>query len=358
MEQFIFEFVKLAGCKYIKINNESDLLIIYDLLKNNIIGTTYNSIICLYHGIYYKRAKDFDLMKKYYLMAIDYNNVDAMNNLAIYYYDFENNWDLMKKYYLMAIDLNNTDAMNTMGNYYQYVEINYDLMKKYYLMSIKNDNQIAMYSLGLYYKHKKKYDLMMKYYSMMQQSKDICWCYKMAMYDVAIYYQNIKEYDLMKTHFMISINCGNIYAMRGLAMYYETIEKNYNLMKKYDFMAIINRCSLTIHKYSKLYIIITQENINDAIYFYNITNKLTEKYNTITKASTNNYIIDNYHVTDYMQSMKISILLSKYNNICVNIKQVFINYKQIMVFLWIIGGLVSGVPKHVKFDVITLLVKN
>ena len=85
---------------------------------------------------------------------------------------------------------------------------------------------------------------------------------------------------------------------------------------------------------------------------------LDKTYNAITKAFNKNYMVDNYHVTDYMQSIKISILLSKYNNICVNIKQVFMNYKQIMMLLWIIGGLVSGVPKHVKLDVITLLVKN
>ena len=51
-----------------------------------------------------------DNMIKYYLMAIELNNSDAMTNLA-YYYDEIKDYDNMKKYYLMAIELNNSDAM-------------------------------------------------------------------------------------------------------------------------------------------------------------------------------------------------------------------------------------------------------
>ena len=221
MEQFIINCVKSVDFIYVKINDESDLLIIYDLFKNNIIKNNHNSMICLYYGFYYEHIiKDYDLMKKYYLMAINYNNVTAMTNLAYYY---------------------------------ECTGKNYDSAKKYYLMAVKNNNNNA-----------------------------------------------------------------------------------------------IDKC-LIIYKTT------SQETINDAIYFYNMANKLKEKHDAIIKALCYNYTIDNNYMIDYMRSMNISILLSKYGGICVTIKQIFLNYKQIMLLLWIIKIALNIVPKHVKLNMISLL---
>ena len=57
----------------------------------------------------------------------------------------------MKKYYLMAIDKDNSNAMCNLGNYYKDIN-DYELMRKYYLMAIEKENINAMYSLGLWYK--------------------------------------------------------------------------------------------------------------------------------------------------------------------------------------------------------------
>jgi Holliday junction resolvasome RuvABC DNA-binding subunit len=38
-----------------------------------------------------------------------------MNNLGLYYQKIEKNYDLMKKYYLMSIELKNSDAMIALG---------------------------------------------------------------------------------------------------------------------------------------------------------------------------------------------------------------------------------------------------
>ena len=97
-----------------------------------------NSIICLYHGFFYQyKMEDYDLMKKYYLQAIECNNSNAMTLLGKYYKNKEKNYDLMKKYYLMAINCNNENAIYGLAKYYEYNEINYDLMKKYYLWQSK-----------------------------------------------------------------------------------------------------------------------------------------------------------------------------------------------------------------------------
>ena len=333
MEQFIIDCIKSVDCSYVKINNESDLLIIYDLLKYNVIGDKYNSIICFYYGFYYgKLIKDYDLMKKYYLMSIDCDNSDAMSNLAHHYQLIEKNYDLMKKYYLMAINCNNVHAMYHLAYYYQCIEKDYDLMKKYYLMAINCNNTHSMYNLAYYYQFMEK------------------------------------DYDSMKKYYLMVINCTNnnndpsnylgyCYqsTMQHLAYHYQHIEINYDLMKKYYFMAIKNNSTISICYCLKIYGTITQENIDDAMYFYNIANKPATKYDAMTKAINNNYMINNNHVTDYMQSINISILLSKYNNMCVSIKQVFMNYRHIMLLLRVIKKSTNIVPKHVKLIMISLL---
>jgi len=115
-------------------------------------------------GIIARRKKKYDLMMKYYLMAIEKENELAMSNLGIYYHD-EKKYDLMMKYYLMAVEKRNGNAMNNLGIYY-YEENKYDLMIKYYLMAIEKGNGNAMINLGYYYYRENKYDLMMKYYLM------------------------------------------------------------------------------------------------------------------------------------------------------------------------------------------------
>ncbi len=127
-----------------------------------------NSNILVFIGIYYKKVeKDYELMKKYYLMAIELGDACAMNNLGLYYEKVEKDYGLMKKYYLMAIELSNSYAMNNLGMYYKNVEKDYELMKKYYLMAIELGNSSAMNNLGWHYeKVEKNYGLMKKYYLM------------------------------------------------------------------------------------------------------------------------------------------------------------------------------------------------
>jgi hypothetical protein len=115
-----------------------------------------------YYGSYYRyKKKDYELMKKYYLMAIELNISDAMNGLGHYYQFIEENCDLMKKYYLMTIELKNSEAMDNLSFHYQYTEKNYDLMKKYYLMAIELNNSNAMCGLTKYCINNKEYNLLL-----------------------------------------------------------------------------------------------------------------------------------------------------------------------------------------------------
>ena len=133
-----------------------------ELIELNLIDS--NKL--LWNGNYYKDIKkNYDEMRKYYLMAIELNNSSTMYNLGLYYETIEN-YDEMRKYYLRAIELNNSRAMHNLGLYYQTVE-NYDEMRKYYLMAIELNNISAMNNLGLYYQTvEKNYNEMKKYYLM------------------------------------------------------------------------------------------------------------------------------------------------------------------------------------------------
>jgi TPR repeat protein len=214
---------------------------IYDLFINNVtFEPNINNIDYIddlyYLGIYYQYVnKNYDLMKKYYLQAIDKGNFNAMNNLGVYYQYIEINYELMKKYYLQAIEKENIEAMNNLGFYYRSVEINYKLMKKYYLMAIERGNHDSMCQLGWYYSFiKQNYDLMKKY-SLMAIDKGN----STAMIYLGYYYQYEEKNDgLAKKYYLMATERGNSTAMIYLGYYYQYVEKNYDLMKKCYLQAI------------------------------------------------------------------------------------------------------------------------
>ena len=110
--------------------------------------------------------KNYELAKKYYLMAVQHNNKEAMLNLGLYYESICD-YVQMKKYYQMAIENLCSDSMYYMACYYENININYQKMIKYYQMAIDNGDIESLYSLGLYYQHKEKnFTLMKKYYQM------------------------------------------------------------------------------------------------------------------------------------------------------------------------------------------------
>jgi TPR repeat protein len=119
---------------FLKDINEKKII---DLFKHDIIGENNNDVYWTYVGLYYwRKIKDYDLMKKYYLMAIEYGNDKAMFYLGCYYEGVEENYDLMKKYYLMAIECGNDKAMFYLGKYYDKKGVTYDdieLIIKYHL---------------------------------------------------------------------------------------------------------------------------------------------------------------------------------------------------------------------------------
>ena len=170
--QFIKDYSKKFDFVYIEIVNEDTIPLVYDLYyhKNeNIRENIKDSMYYFYVGKYYciknkkrryfygnkNKNKNIELMKKYYLIAIDMNNSYAMNSLATHYYK-KKEIILMKQYYLMAIELKNPASMYNLANHYYY-ERDFEQSEKYYLMAIEWNHYNSFVYLVQIYEEQKKY---------------------------------------------------------------------------------------------------------------------------------------------------------------------------------------------------------
>jgi TPR repeat protein len=154
-KEAIINILKPHNISYINIDDNESLIKIYNLFVKNIIFEPVTDCELLYIGNYYQYiTKNYVEMEKYYLIAIEKGNSDAMNNYALYNEDITKNYVEMEKYYLMAIEKGNEIAMGNFA-YHHNTKKNYIEMKKYYLMAIEKGNDMAMCNLGNYYKNKK-----------------------------------------------------------------------------------------------------------------------------------------------------------------------------------------------------------
>jgi TPR repeat protein len=245
-----------------KINNENMYKIINSNIDKDINGTFYNYLGLLYkHGVYveqnekeilyhyekaiekgnscamlnlgcyYKEQKDYNNMKKYFLMVIEKGNSYALYNLGCYYQYITKDYENMIKYFLMAIEKGCVDSMNRLGCYYYNIK-EYENMMKYYLMAIDKGNVVSMNLLGLFYYKIKDYGNMMKYYLMAIDKG-----YILSMNNLGKYYYNIKNYENMVKYYLMAIDKRHVKTMFNLGWYYHEI-KDYENMEKYYLMAI------------------------------------------------------------------------------------------------------------------------
>ena len=93
-------------------------------------------------GDFYLFEKNYTEMKKYFKMAIDNGNKEAIIDLALYFKNNEKNYFEMKKY--LSFDLNNPKVINILDDCYENIEKDYNELQKYYIDKIKkiNDNII------------------------------------------------------------------------------------------------------------------------------------------------------------------------------------------------------------------------
>jgi|SaaInlStandDraft_6_1057023.scaffolds.fasta_scaffold15043_2 TPR repeat protein len=251
----------------VKTINENKYLTDYilDLYNNKNIETICSDMNKLFwNGNYYKNIKNYDEMKKYYLMSIELGHSGSMNNLGYYYKNIKN-YDEMKKYYLMAVELGQRNSMYNLGNYYQSIEKNYDEIKKYYLMAVELGHCDSMYNLGYYYQSiEKNYDEMKKYYLMAVELGNIN-----SVNNLVNYYKNIeKNYDEMKKCYLMAIDLNNenvIMMCKQNNYFYDDNIKNKILHKTFKIIEEEIYCSITLEKTNKCFITKCNHKFSDEI---------------------------------------------------------------------------------------------
>lgn len=233
MEQELIDFLYKLGYVHIQIPNDH-LKRIYDLFLSDILFEPMNSIEYGYVGIYYEYKKNYDLMKKNYLIAINLGNVNSMVNLAYYYLECKinrkenQNDELIEKYYIMAVELGNTTAMLHLGVYHDYNR-NYPKMEKYYLMAAENGNSYGYLNLGQH--HVNNYNNDSAIYYLL---KAIYADNTEAMFVLGSLYRNrYSNYDEMKKYILMAIKRNHSKSFSYLARYYQERTMLINLLELY-----------------------------------------------------------------------------------------------------------------------------
>lgn len=135
----------------------------YDNLNNKMNDIILNDINIMFKlANHYCAIKNYDKMKKYYLICIEKGCTKSMNNLGKYYQNVEKDYEKMKEYYLMAIELNNTESINNMIGYYYYIEKNYDGMIKYINLGLNLQNNHTITIMYALLSETEIYDILMK----------------------------------------------------------------------------------------------------------------------------------------------------------------------------------------------------
>ena len=231
-------------------------------IENNDIAAIYNLAL-----LYNEETKNYKEAEKYYLMAVVKKNISAMNNLGTLYADKLLDYTKAEKYYLMAIDKNHVLAMNNLALLYQRELKDYIKAEKYYLMAVENNDISAMNSLGiLYVKNLNENKKAEKYFLRAIENNDIG-----AMNNIANLYSNrMNDYEKAKKYYLMAIKNKNIEALFNLGHLYDNKLGNKMEAEKYYLKAIQNNYNPAIYRLSTMYLM-ENKNREESL-------KLIEKY--------------------------------------------------------------------------------
>jgi tetratricopeptide (TPR) repeat protein len=207
--------------------------------KNYYLMATENGDALCRLGLLYKKKNNIDLMLTYYNDAIKRGNIVGMYYYGLYCKDIKS-YDLMDKYFMMALIEIEKRKISTNIAYnigISYGEIN-DIvnMIKCFILAINIDNKCqALYELGLYYENNGEYEKMTKYFELYLESyNNKC---SNILYKVGSYYEKIGNYTKMDKYFVQLYEY--VYSSDELDDHKNNlcnIGTYYYLLKRYDFM--------------------------------------------------------------------------------------------------------------------------
>jgi TPR repeat protein len=211
-------------------------------------------------GIVYFEMNDYANAEKYYLLAAEKGQINAMNNLGLHYEKNRKDYDRAEKYFLMAVEKGEINAMNNLGLYYEEIRKDYDNAEKYFLMAAERGNVMALSNLGLFYeKIKKEYDKAEKYYleAVEKGNED-------AMVNLGIFYRSIIGNSLKSEKYLMKASgSGDIDAMHALSFLYF---KNNDLSKRGATLELVLKMNEreSISYLFKIIILLWNEKIKEA----------------------------------------------------------------------------------------------
>jgi len=196
--------------------------------------------------------------EKLYLLAIEKGQVDALNNLALLYQN-QAKYTEAEKYYLLAIDKGQVEALYNLAILYTTQE-KYTEAEKYYLLAIEKRDVEALYNLALLYYNQAKYTEAEKYYLLAIEKGQVN-----ALNNLAILYDNQAKYPEAEKYYLLAIEKGNIEALNNLANVFKTLKK-YAEAEKYYLLAIDKGQVAALYNLAILYV--DQSNYTEAEKYY------------------------------------------------------------------------------------------
>lgn len=194
--------------------------------------------------------KDFKKAEKYYLMAVEKNQSEAMSNLALLYQIELKDLIKAEKYFLMAIEKGNNIALYNLGLLYQTELKDNKKAEKYYLKAIEKEDSNAMNNLALLYeKQLKDYNKAEKYYLMAIDKGD-----SFPLINLALLYETeLKDYKKAEKYYLIAVEKGYLDAIFNLALLYTKEFKDFEKAEKYYLKAIEKDNSNAMNNLALLY---------------------------------------------------------------------------------------------------------
>lgn len=219
-----YRFTELDPNRYDEIKN---------LMTNKILLKPINGIECFYVGLFYFKDQDYENAERYFLMAIEYLNINAMNNLAVLYGHFTKNYAKAEEYFLMAIKYGHADAVYNLAMFYINIIKDHKKAKICFKVALEKKDADAMNSIAVYYERTKKHEKAQSYYR-----KATSMANKIAILNFANFYVQLRKFVDAKDYFQVFLDCHddkNPDALFGMAMCYkheQNLEKEELFLKK------------------------------------------------------------------------------------------------------------------------------
>ena len=185
--------------------------------------------------LYESEFKDFKKAEKYYLLAVEKNHADSMNNLALLYEIEFKEFKKAEKYYLLAVGRGHVDAMYNLALLNESEFKEFKKAKKLYMLAIEKGHAGAMFNLANLYKFEfDEFKKAEKYYLLATEKGDA-----RAMNNLALLYESeFKDLIKAEIYYLLAVEKSHTIAMYNLALFYESEFNELKKAEKYYLLAI------------------------------------------------------------------------------------------------------------------------